>query len=92
VGVFKMEKAAVRWCETLFKLRWGSIAVLAVDYSTLNVFWSSGEQPGVYVTSEHGTHTALIVDRGTVRSMALHPQTGRLCFTNAELQGAGTRL
>ncbi|KAI5101719.1 low-density lipoprotein receptor-related protein 2 [Silurus meridionalis] len=92
VGVFKMEKASVRWCETLFKLRWGSIAVLAVDFSTLNVFWSSREQPGVYVTSEHGTHTALIVDRGTVRSMALHPQTGRLCFTNAELQGAGTRL
>ncbi|KAF4074785.1 hypothetical protein AMELA_G00243160 [Ameiurus melas] len=62
MGLFKLKEAGVTWRGTLFKLRKGSIAAMAVDYSTLNVFWSSTDQPG------------------------------RLCFSNAELQGTGTRL
>ncbi|MCJ8746583.1 hypothetical protein PDJAM_G00143440 [Pangasius djambal] len=92
VGLFKLKEAAVTWRGTLFKLRKGTIAAMAVDYITLNVFWSSRDQPGVYVTSGNGIHTALIVEEGMVRSIALHPPTGRLCFSNAELRGTGTRL
>lgn len=92
MGLFKLKEAGVTWHGTLFKLRKGSIAALAVDYSTLNVFWSSTDQPGVYVTSANGIHTALIIDKGRVQAIALHPPTGRLCFSNAELQGTGTRL
>ncbi|XP_060763950.1 very low-density lipoprotein receptor [Neoarius graeffei] len=91
VGLFKLKEAVVTWHGMLFKLK-GSIAAMAVDYITLNVFWSSGEQPGVYVTSANGIHTALIIDKGVVRSIALHPPTGWLCFSNTELQGTGTRL
>lgn len=92
VGLFKLKQAAVTWHGTLFKLRKGSIAAMAVDYITLNMFWSSSDQPGVYVTSANGIHTALIIDQGMVRSLALHPPTGWLCFSNTELQGTGTRV
>lgn len=92
VGLYKLKEAAVTRRGTLFKLRKGSVAALTVDYITLNVFWSSKDQPGVYVTSADGLHTALIINKGTVRSIALHPPTGRLCFSNAELHTTGTRL
>ncbi|XP_053466750.1 low-density lipoprotein receptor-related protein 4 [Ictalurus furcatus] len=92
MGLFKLKEAGVTWRGTLFKLRKGSIAAMAVDYSTLNVFWSSTDQPGVYVTSANGINTALIIDKGRVQAIALHPPSGRLCFSNAELQGTGTRL
>ncbi|KAG7318702.1 hypothetical protein KOW79_018457 [Hemibagrus wyckioides] len=91
LGLFKL-KEAVTWHGTLFKLRKGSITAMAVDYITLNVFWSSRDQPGVCVTSADGAHTALIVDKGMVHSVTLHPPTGRLCFSNSELRGTGTRL
>lgn len=91
LGLFKL-KHAVTWHGILFKLRKGSITAMAVDYITLNVFWSSKDQPGVYVTSADGAHTALIIDKGMVRSVALHPPTGRLCFSNSELQGTRTSL
>lgn len=92
VGLYKLKEAAVMRRGTLFKLRKGSVAAMTVDYVTLNVFWSSKVQPGVYVTSADGVHTALIIGEGMVRSIALHPPTGRLCFSNAELEGTGTRL
>ncbi|KAM9446414.1 low-density lipoprotein receptor-related protein 2 isoform 2-T2 [Clarias gariepinus] len=92
IGTYKLKEAAVSRRATLFKLKKGSVGAMAVDYVTLNVFWSFRDQPGVYVSSADGTHTALIIERGTVRSIALHPPTGRLCFSNAEPEGAGTRL
>lgn len=91
MGLYELKEAAVRR-GTLFKLGKGSIGAMAVDYITLNVFWSSRDQPGVYVTSTNGINTALIIEKGMVRSIALHPPAGRLCFSNAELQGTGTRL
>ncbi|XP_027024016.2 prolow-density lipoprotein receptor-related protein 1 isoform X1 [Tachysurus fulvidraco] len=91
LDLFKL-KHAVTWHGILFKLRKGSITAMAVDYITLNVFWSSKDQPGVYVTSADGAHTALIIDKGMVRSVALHPPTGQLCFSNSELQGTRTSL
>lgn len=91
LGLFKLKEAVI-WHGTLFKLRKGSITAMAVDYITLNVFWSARDQPGVYVTSADGAHTALIVDKGMVHSVTLHPPTGRLCFSNSELQGTGTGL
>lgn len=92
MGLYKLKEAAVTRRGTLFKLRKGSVAAMAVDYITLNMFWSSKDKPGVYVTSADGINTALVVDKGMVRSIALHPPTGRLCFSSAELQGTGTRL
>ncbi|TSO98515.1 Low-density lipoprotein receptor-related protein 4 [Bagarius yarrelli] len=92
LGLFKLKESAVTWRETLFKLRKGSIAAMAVDYVTLNVFWSAKDQAGVYVTSANGTHTFLIIDKGIVHAIALHPAAGLLCFSNSELEGTGTRL
>lgn len=92
VGLFDLKEAAVERRGTLFKLRKGSIAAMSVDYITRNMFWSSRDQPGVYVTSANGIHTALIIAKDMVRSIALHPPTGRLCFSNAEVQGTGTLL
>ncbi|XP_072243174.1 vitellogenin receptor Yl [Leuresthes tenuis] len=72
----------------LLKLLDDSITAMALDWITLNMFWSSNKQPRLQVTSKTGTHTAVLIkDRiGRVEGIALHPPTGRVCFTNLNLQ------
>ncbi|XP_029941468.1 low-density lipoprotein receptor-related protein 2 [Salarias fasciatus] len=59
------------------------VTALAVDWVTLNLYWSSSERPDIHVTSRYEGHTTSLRQgslMGTT-SIALHPPTGRLCYT-----------
>ncbi|XP_044054121.1 very low-density lipoprotein receptor isoform X2 [Siniperca chuatsi] len=74
------------------KLLGDTITAMALDWATLNIYWSSNKQPRLQVTSFKAAHTAVLIKEGIgrVESIALHPPSGRVCFTNLGLQGSGT--
>lgn len=64
-------------------LRLKEILVTALAVVTRNLYWSSVKSPHLYVSSPGGKYTSLVLPaelEGTI-SIALHPPTGRLCFT-----------
>uniref|UniRef100_A0A3Q3F4Z8 Low-density lipoprotein receptor-related protein 1-like n=1 Tax=Labrus bergylta TaxID=56723 RepID=A0A3Q3F4Z8_9LABR len=67
----------------ILKLKDDLVTALAVDWVTSNLYWSSIERPNLHVTSRHnGYNTSLM--QGSLKgitSMAVHPPTGRLCYT-----------
>uniref|UniRef100_G3PJ24 EGF-like domain-containing protein n=1 Tax=Gasterosteus aculeatus aculeatus TaxID=481459 RepID=G3PJ24_GASAC len=76
----------------LLKLLGNAITAMAVDWVTGNVYWSSNKQNRLQVTSIPSAHTAVLIEGGIgkLESIALHPPTGRVCYTNVRLQGADT--
>ncbi|XP_073321660.1 vitellogenin receptor Yl isoform X2 [Pagrus major] len=76
----------------LLKLLGDTITAMALDWVTLNIYWSSNKQPRLQVTSITIAHTAVLIKEGIgrVESIALHPPSGRVCFTNLGPQGPGT--
>ncbi|XP_059395613.1 low-density lipoprotein receptor-related protein 2 isoform X2 [Carassius carassius] len=67
----------------VLQLKGDLLTALAVDWVTRNLYWSSVKSPQLYVTSPGGKYTSLVLPaelEGTI-SIALHPPTGRLCFT-----------
>ncbi|MCJ8742663.1 hypothetical protein PDJAM_G00084880 [Pangasius djambal] len=60
-----------------------TVTVLAVDWITHNLYWSSSKKPQIYVTSAGGKFTSMVLQAGLqdTTSIALHPPTGRMCFT-----------
>lgn len=89
---FKLKDSDLSSQGQLLKLLGDSITAMALDWVTLNVYWSSNKQPRLQVTSVTGAHTAVLIKEGIgrVESIALHPPSGRLCFTNLGLQGTST--
>lgn len=77
----------------LLKLLDDTITAMALDWVTLNIYWSSNKQPRLQVTSIMGAYSALLITEGIgrVKSIALHPPSGRVCFNNLGLQGTGTK-
>ncbi|XP_052423904.1 low-density lipoprotein receptor-related protein 2 isoform X8 [Carassius gibelio] len=76
----------------LLQLKGDLLTALAVDWVTRNLYWSSVKSPQLYVTSPGGKYTSLVLQaelEGTV-SIALHPPTGRLCFTAVRRRAAQT--
>ncbi|XP_072311347.1 uncharacterized protein [Eucyclogobius newberryi] len=67
-----------------------SISALAVDWVTSNLYWSSSKRPNLHVTSEKGHTVSLLPGsmKGTT-SIAVHPPSGRLCYTAVGLTGTG---
>ncbi|XP_063068310.1 low-density lipoprotein receptor-related protein 2 [Engraulis encrasicolus] len=59
------------------------VIALAVDWVTQNLYWSCRDHNVVHVTSADGRYstTLLMEDIGATISIALHPPTGRMCFT-----------
>ncbi|TWW60722.1 putative vitellogenin receptor [Takifugu flavidus] len=76
----------------LLKLLGNTITAMALDWVTLNVYWSSNKQPRLQVTAIAKAHTAVLIKEGIGRmeSIALHPPSGRLCFANLGLQDTDT--
>ncbi|KAM3611767.1 uncharacterized protein V6R79_023929 [Siganus canaliculatus] len=76
----------------LLKLLGDTITAMALDWVTLNIYWSSNKQPRLQVTSITAAHTAVLIKEGVgrVQSIALHAPSGRLCFTNVAQQETGT--
>ncbi|XP_057176293.1 very low-density lipoprotein receptor isoform X3 [Triplophysa rosa] len=91
VGLFKMKDAGLVPRGKLLGLHKDSIRAFAVDWISLNVYWSSEKLPGLQVTSPEGTHTSVLIGDGVggIESIALHPPSGRLCFTNKVQEGDG---
>uniref|UniRef100_A0AAY5ESJ3 EGF-like domain-containing protein n=1 Tax=Electrophorus electricus TaxID=8005 RepID=A0AAY5ESJ3_ELEEL len=60
-----------------------TVTSLAVDWLTHNLYWRGAKQPQLYVTSAGWKYTAVVlqVELQDPTSIALHPPTGRLCFT-----------
>lgn len=75
----------------LLKLMGDKITAMALDWVTFNIYWSSNKQPRLQVTSISAHTTVLIKEGiGRVGCIALHPPSGRLCFTNLGLRGTNT--
>lgn len=89
---FKLKDSDLSPQGQLLKLLGDTITAMALDWVTLNVYWSSVKQPRLQVTSITNMHTAVLITEGInrVESIALHPPSGRLCFTNLGLQDTST--
>ncbi|XP_034457666.1 prolow-density lipoprotein receptor-related protein 1-like isoform X7 [Hippoglossus hippoglossus] len=67
----------------ILKLKEDPVTALAVDWVTSNLYWSSTNRPDLHVTSHHNGYTTSLLQgslKGTT-SIALHPPSGRLCYT-----------
>ncbi|KAL7836140.1 hypothetical protein AOLI_G00274240 [Acnodon oligacanthus] len=85
VGMFRVKDSGASQRGTLFSLLSDMLTAMAVDWVTLNLYWSSSGQSGLWVTSAKGTETALILqgEVKNVSSITLQPVAGRMCFTNS---------
>ncbi|MEQ2170867.1 hypothetical protein GOODEAATRI_004691 [Goodea atripinnis] len=93
VNSFKLKDSILVAQGQLLKLLDDQITAMALDWVTLNVYWSSNKQSRLHVTSKTGAYTAILIKEGItgVGSIALHPQSGRVCFTNLDLKDAGSK-
>nr|XP_040052932.1 low-density lipoprotein receptor-related protein 2-like isoform X5 [Gasterosteus aculeatus aculeatus] len=67
----------------ILKLNDDEVTALAVDWVTSNLYWSSTARPDVHVTARRDGHTAVLL-QGSLKyttSIALHPPSGKLCYT-----------
>ncbi|XP_059193208.1 very low-density lipoprotein receptor [Centropristis striata] len=89
---FKLKDLDLSSKGQLLKLLGNTVTAMALDWVTLNIYWSSTKQPRLQVTSITGAHTAVLIKDGIgrVESIALHPPSGRICFINLGLQGTDT--
>uniref|UniRef100_A0A3Q3FC24 Very low-density lipoprotein receptor-like n=1 Tax=Kryptolebias marmoratus TaxID=37003 RepID=A0A3Q3FC24_KRYMA len=90
---FKMKDSGLISQGQLVKLLDDTITAMALDWVTLNMYWSSNKQPRLQVTSKTGAYTAVIIKDGIsgVGGIALHPPSGTVCFTNLDLQDANSK-
>ncbi|XP_051537274.1 low-density lipoprotein receptor-related protein 2-like [Myxocyprinus asiaticus] len=94
LGLFKMKDTVLVPGEKLLRLHKDSMSAFSVDWITLNVYWSSEKLPGLQVTSSDGKHTSVLIQDGVgaIESIALHPLSGRLCFSNKVQEAQMTRV
>ncbi|KAM8873175.1 uncharacterized protein ACB058_004818 isoform 2-T2 [Synchiropus picturatus] len=68
----------------IFELHDDSVTAIAVDWVTANLYWSSSNHPGIHVTSSSDGSTAPLL-QGSLKAttaIAVHPPTGRLCYSS----------
>ncbi|XP_066511705.1 very low-density lipoprotein receptor-like [Hoplias malabaricus] len=84
VTEFGLKNGSLSLRGTLFSLGGDTLAAMAVDWTTGNMYWSSRAQPGLRITSFSGKHTGLIMQDQVrnVSSITLQPLAGRMCFNN----------
>ncbi|XP_062383968.1 low-density lipoprotein receptor-related protein 2-like isoform X2 [Sardina pilchardus] len=84
VSTLKLSGSSLTPTRHLLQLPGDVVTALAVDWVTQNLYWSSRGRPAVHVTSADGRYTTdLLAASGhdIAISIALHPPTGRMCFT-----------
>ncbi|XP_055731656.1 low-density lipoprotein receptor-related protein 2-like [Salvelinus fontinalis] len=83
VDLLKLSSSGLTPGSRVLNLQDDTVMALAVDWVTLNLYWSSRQQPDLHVTTTKGQHTAPLLQLGLqgTTSIALHPPSGRLCFT-----------
>ncbi|XP_062414865.1 low-density lipoprotein receptor-related protein 2-like isoform X2 [Pungitius pungitius] len=75
----------------ILKLNDDEVTALAVDWVTSNLYWSSTARPDVHVTAHRDGYTTVLL-QGSLKcttSIALHPPSGKLCYT--AMVGSGGR-
>lgn len=87
---FKLKDTELLSRGQLLKLMGNTITAMALDWVTLNVYWSSSKQPRLQVTAKAYTAVLIKDGIGRIESIALHPPSGRLCFANLGLQDTNT--
>lgn len=89
---FKLKDTELLPRGQLLNLLGNTITAMALDWVTLNVYWSSNKQPRLQVTAIGKALTAVLIKDGIgrIESIALHPPSGRLCFANLGLQDTNT--
>lgn len=89
---FKVKDTELLSRGQLLRLLGNTITAMAMDWITLNVYWSSNKQPRLQVTAIAKAYTAVLIKDGIgrIESIALHPPSGRLCFANLGLQDTNT--
>ncbi|KAM6984683.1 vitellogenin receptor [Aplochiton taeniatus] len=83
VGLLKLTGQGLSPAGRVLKLQDDTVTALAVDWVTSNLYWSSSLRPDLHVTSSPDGHTIPLLQgalQGTT-SIAVHPPSGRLCFT-----------
>uniref|UniRef100_A0A668TZW5 EGF-like domain-containing protein n=1 Tax=Oreochromis aureus TaxID=47969 RepID=A0A668TZW5_OREAU len=77
----------------VLKLKDDSVTALAVDWVTSNLYWSSRSRPNIHVTSRNGGYTMSLLQGSltVTTSIALHPFSGRLCYTAVVMAGGRTQ-
>uniref|UniRef100_A0A8B9HM26 EGF-like domain-containing protein n=1 Tax=Astyanax mexicanus TaxID=7994 RepID=A0A8B9HM26_ASTMX len=92
VGQFRVRDSVASRRGTLFTLLKNTLSTMALDWVTLNLYWSSRGQPGLWVTSPKISQTAVILQDEVlnVSSITLQPAAGRMCFTNSARHGKTT--
>ncbi|KAM6903050.1 uncharacterized protein FYW49_016557 [Xenentodon cancila] len=77
----------------ILQLKEDSVTALAVDWVTSNLYWSSSEKPDIHATSRRHGYTTSVLQGPLVgtTSIALHPPTGRLCYTAIVMTGGKSR-
>ncbi|XP_054906763.1 very low-density lipoprotein receptor [Poeciliopsis prolifica] len=93
VKSFKLRDLVLVAQDQVLKLLDDQITAMALDWVTLNVYWSSNKQSRLQVTSKTGAYTAMLIKDGIagVSSIALHPRSGQVCFTNLNLKDSGSK-
>lgn len=83
VSTLKLSGSSLTPTGRLLHLPGDVVTALAIDWVTKNLYWSSRAQSAVHVTSSDGRYTTaiLVADIGHTISIALHPPSGRMCFT-----------
>ena len=90
--LFKVKESTLVSRGQLLRLSKDYVTALAVDWITLNLYWSSTKQPRLQVTSAQGAHTAVLISEGLSQGLdaiALHAPSGRLCFVSLGKAGDG---
>ncbi|KAA0703658.1 putative vitellogenin receptor [Triplophysa tibetana] len=90
VAKLKLSSSGFRPAGHLLQLKGDLVTALAVDWVSHNLYWSSIRSPQLSVTSPGGKYTLLVL-QGELQetiSIALHPPTGRLCFTVVSRRGS----
>ncbi|XP_032433515.1 very low-density lipoprotein receptor [Xiphophorus hellerii] len=90
---FKLRNSVLVAKGQILKLLDDQITAMALDWVTLNIYWSSNKQSRLQVTSKTGAYTAILIKDGIagVGSIALHPKSGQVCFTNLNLKDADSK-
>ncbi|TRZ00821.1 hypothetical protein DNTS_026704 [Danionella cerebrum] len=89
VSQLKLGSSSLTPVGPLLQLKGDLLTALAVDWVTQNLFWSSVQSPQIHVTAPGGKYSRLVLQvqlEGMV-SIALHPPSGRLCFTAVGRRG-----
>ncbi|KAJ8007522.1 hypothetical protein DPEC_G00118370 [Dallia pectoralis] len=82
VDLLKQSGSVLTLNSRVIKLQDDWVTALALDWLTQNLYWSSSKRADLHVTSQQQYTVSLLQTglQGTT-SIALHPPSGRMCFT-----------